>query len=435
MLKMAFQQRESVRAYGFQVGDRISESSRANVIFCLLWHNMPVAMGSDWQSLFNFKVSIMTDTSPLNTVSARTLSESIAREQLLERIIDAAVDAVIMIDQHGVIQSVNRAFVRLFGYEDEEVIGRNVNMLMPPPYAEEHDGYLASYLATGRRKIIGIGREVIGKRKDGSVFPIDLAVSEAVVGTTRVFTGTIRDITARKRAEQELADLYKELHSLSYVVSHELQEPVSVIVSYLGLLSTRYHERLGADADEFIEKCTGSATRIQRLIDDLWNYARVDTVEKQSRDTVDFSSLIEKLVDELRAKNEIKDVIITHGDLPVILANERQMKVLFRNLLSNAIQFHGAEPAQIHVSAERQDSEWIFAVKDNGIGIDMIYACDIFRVFQRLNARSDAKNTGMGLAICKKIVEHHGGRIWVQSLPGQGSTFFVAIPDQKVRGS
>ncbi len=371
----------------------------------------------------------MTKTESHQEDKAPLLSESPVGEQLLAQIIDAAVDAIVLIDEQGMVQSVNRAFVKLFGYCDEEAVGKKVNMLMPSPYAEEHDGYLSSYLATGRRKIIGIGREVVARRKDGSVFPIDLAVSEIIVGERRLFTGTIRDITRRKQSEAELESIYKELHNLAYMTSHELQEPVSIITSYLRLLSTRYRERLGPDADEFIDRCTTSATRIQGLIDDLWDYARVDIVEKQQREVVDLGQLVKTIATEFLSRAELKDATITCDDLPVVRCNERQMKALFRNLLNNAVQFCGKDPLVVSITGRQKDSLWILCFKDNGIGIDPAHHQDIFRVFHRLSTSSDANNSGMGLAICKKIVEHHGWRIWVESTPLQGATFIVAIPE------
>lgn len=231
---------------------------------------------------------------------------------------------------------------------------------------------------------------------------------------------------------QELARSNQELAQFAYVASHDLQEPLRMVASYTQLLARRYQGKLDADADEFISYATEGATRMQRLIDDLLEYSRVG--RKSRFEPTDCQALMEEICSNLQVAVEESGATVSYDDLPTVMADRAQLIRLFQNLLGNAIKFRRKEErANIRVSAERRQHDWLFAVRDNGIGIEPKHLDRLFTIFQRLHTRSEYPGTGIGLAICKKIVEQHGGRISVESAPNQGSTFYFSLPAVETR--
>ena len=242
------------------------------------------------------------------------------------------------------------------------------------------------------------------------------------------------DITERKREEetskQLLAELdrsNKELEQFAYVASHDLQEPLRMVSSYTQLLARRYKGRLDADADEFIAFAVDGAYRMQRLINDLLAYSRVGTRGKEFEPT-DCAVFFEQAIANLKGAIGESGAEVSCGSLPAVMADKSQIGQLLQNLIGNAIKYRGDEPPRVHVAAEQKGNEWVFSVRDNGIGIDPQYAERVFVIFQRLHNREKYTGTGIGLAICKKIVERHGGRIWLESQLGSGATFYFTIP-------
>jgi light-regulated signal transduction histidine kinase (bacteriophytochrome) len=243
-----------------------------------------------------------------------------------------------------------------------------------------------------------------------------------------------RQESARKRAEEQAARLMEdlqrsnaELEQFAYVASHDLQEPLRMVSSYTQLLARRYKDKLDKDADEFIAFAVDGANRMQRMINDLLTYSRAGTRGKEFT-SVDCEAALGQAHANLRIAIEEHNAVITHDPLPTVMADEGQLAQLFQNLISNAIKFRGEEPPRIHVSARRRNQEWVLSVRDNGIGIEPQYTERIFVIFQRLHTRAEYPGTGIGLAICRRIVERHGGRIWVESEPGKSSTFFFTLP-------
>ncbi|MFQ5916548.1 MAG: ATP-binding protein [Candidatus Binatia bacterium] len=241
-------------------------------------------------------------------------------------------------------------------------------------------------------------------------------------------------IIERTRAEEVLANQAAELErsndelrQFAYVASHDLQEPLRMVASYTQLLAKRYKGKLDTDADEFIGFTLGGVTRMEQLIKDLLTYSRVGRGDKGPEPT-DCSAILGQVLDNLRMVIEESGAAVTHDPLPPVMANATQLRQLFQNLISNALKFRGDEPPLIHVSSKRNGKQWIFSVQDNGIGIEPQYAERIFTIFQQLHNQADYPGTGIGLAICKKIVERHGGRIWVKSEAGKGSTFYFTMP-------
>ncbi len=377
------------------------------------------------------------DLSPSAERQAKTTAELQQSAARLKAILDTTVDGIITIDQQAAVQDFNRAAEKIFGYPAEEVIGRNVNMLMPEPYHSQHDSYLANYLETGAKKIIGIGREVMGRRKDGTIFPIDLAVSETRVNGRRIFTGLIRDITERKEAEKERERMIAELEGknaemerFTYTVSHDLKSPLITIRGFLGMLEK---DALQGDMERLrrdIRRIGTAAEKMQRLLDELLELSRVGRLINEP-EAVTIGELAREAVALVAGRISEGEVqVLIAPDLPVVRVDRPRLVEVFQNLLDNAVKFMGDQvDPRVEIGSERVEGEAVFYVRDNGIGIDPRYRDKVFGLFERLD--QDTEGTGIGLALVKRIIEVHGGRIWVESGgTGQGSTFFFTLPVQ-----
>jgi PAS domain S-box-containing protein len=349
-------------------------------------------------------------------------------------LLEAAPDAMVVVNQGGEIVLLNVQAEKQFGYRRDELVGQRVKNIIPEGFAER---LIADALRSAEDALtqqIGTGIELNGRRKNGSDFPIEIMLSPLESAEGILVTAAIRDITKRKKAEahllqkvEELNRSNEELGQFAYVVSHDLQEPLRMVASYTQLLSRRYKGRLDSDADEFISFAVDGASRMQRLIQDLLAYSRVGTKGKDLLDTSSEEALQQALIN---LGGAIKDsgALVTHDPLPAVLADEMQLIQLFQNLVGNAIKYQSPGVPRVHVSASKNSGKkWIFSVQDNGLGIDPQYFEKIFGMFQRLHKREEFAGTGIGLAICKKIVERHGGSISVESRPGQGSTFRFAL--------
>ena len=355
----------------------------------------------------------------------------------LAAIVEHADDGIYTVTSAGVITSWNQGAERLYGYSEAEIIGQIVTLLAPPGLKEETLGLIHETLSTGQTA----RAETIRARKDGALVEIALSLSPVrdAAGTITAAATIAQDITARKRAEKRLAEqtrkleaTNRELEQFAYVASHDLQEPLRKVSSFCQLLAQEYQGRLDGEADQYIGYVVDGAHRMQQLIDDLLTYSRIGRTGEGATD-VDCNEVMRRVQLDLAAAIEETGAQVVTGELPTVRGELPRLVQLFENLVGNAIKFRGREAPRVEVSAARGDGEWEFSVADNGIGIEPQYADRVFTVFQRLHSRDEYPGTGIGLAICKKIVETHGGKIWLSPQPGSGTRFCWTIPAAKER--
>jgi two-component system sensor kinase FixL len=364
----------------------------------------------------------------------------------LQSIIDTVIDGIIVIDERGVIELANPAAAELFEYSQEEMVGNNISMLMPSPHQEAHDGYLRSYLRTGHAKIIGIGREVPARKKSGEIFSCRLAVSEVDLGDRKVFTGILHDLSDLKLSQEKLrryaAELERsnrELQDFAYISSHDLQEPLRKIQAFGSRVVGMEKGKLSEKGEDYLGRMLNAAQRMQALINALLSYSRVSTKANPFQQ-VDLNKILREVLSDLEVAIEKAGVSVETSGLPSLEADPMQMRQLLQNLIGNAIKFSKAE-AQSHIKLWVEDADSAVLgidvpsvtlfVQDNGIGFEERYLDRVFNIFQRLEGRK-YQGSGVGLAICKKIVVRHGGFITASSKPGEGATFMVTLPLRQV---
>lgn len=362
------------------------------------------------------------------------ITERRRAEERLRLVVEAAPSGMIMVDESGKIALVNSQVERLFGYTREQLIGQSIDLLVPASARAKHPEHRSSFFADPRARAMGAGRDLYGQRQDGTQIPVEIGLNPLITEGERFVLASIVDITERKRAEAllqekllELERSNEDLQQFAYVCSHDLQEPLRVISNYTQLLAKRYAGALDENANEFIEFTVDATKRMQELINDLLLYSRVQTKGQDFQET-DCSLVVEKAVANLEIAIRESSAQVSCGPLPTIKGDHSQLLQLFQNLISNAIKFRSEEPPEITICAEDTGTSWTITVRDNGQGFDMKYASRIFIIFQRLHNKEMYPGSGIGLAVCKKIVERHGGRIWVESEPDKGASFHFTLP-------
>ncbi len=364
----------------------------------------------------------------LNAHRAKRLSRE------LGNIIDVASVAMFIVDAEGRITKINPEAVRLFGHEADEILGQEVEILVPASAREKHVAHRAAFAHEPSRRRMGAGRDLYGLHKDGHAVPMQVGLNPIMIeGKEHVLVVAV-DISERKQIEKELeasAEELKrsntELEQFAYIASHDLQEPLRTIISFMQILEESYKGKLDANAEQYIAFSVDAAKRMRALIQDLLAFSRVGTAPKK-QDMIRADNALDIALENLLVSLKDSGGQVTRSELPEIIADQTQLVQLFQNLVGNALKFCREVPPHVHVAAEKKESLWIFSVKDNGIGFEMKYAERIFQVFQRLHDRSKYTGSGIGLAITKKIVERHGGEMWVESEPGHGTTFFFSWP-------
>jgi PAS domain S-box-containing protein len=359
-------------------------------------------------------------------------------EQKFQMLLEAAPDAMVVVDSEGRIEVANLQVETLFGYPRMDLVGQGIEVLVPATLREEHAHHREAFFATPRKRAMGADLELMAVRRDGSEFPVEISLSPLEGPGGMGVTAAIRDVTERKATAQALAQKVAELRQsnealeqFAHIASHDLQEPLRMVASYTQLLSRRYKGKLDTDADEFIGYAVDGTQRMKRLIEDLLVYSRAGrgTAALQK---VEVAQALQEAICNLRSAIEESGAAITFDALPMVAAGELQLVQLFQNLVGNAIKYRGGRKPKIHVSAKKEQTasgeEWVFSVADNGIGIEPQYYDRVFVIFQRLHGHGEYEGTGIGLAICKRVLQQQGGRIWVESEPGVGSTFHFALP-------
>jgi len=362
------------------------------------------------------------------------------QNELLENMFSSIHVLVAYMDNTFKFIRVNRAYAEADGRPPEFYVGKNHFDLFPN---EANQAIFRNVVETGEPYFaFAKPFEYAGHPERGVTYwDWSLLPVKDADGKMQGLILTVINVTERERAEealektaQELARSNRELEQFAYVTSHDLQEPLRMVSSYTQLLARRYQGQLDPDADEFIAYAVDGANRMQRLINDLLSYSRVNRRD-QPFEPVEANIPLSRALINLHTAIQESGAQVTHDPLPTVVADEAQLVLLFQNLIGDAIKFRGEDPPRVQVSAERKRDvttgadEWLFSVRDNGIGIDPLYHGRIFLMFQRLHSRSQYEGTGIGLAICKRIVERHGGRIWVESAgTGKGATFFFTLP-------
>ncbi|MYF24801.1 MAG: PAS domain-containing protein [Nitrospira sp. SB0678_bin_10] len=353
---------------------------------------------------------------------------------LRDRSINSATNGILIADARQPDMPTvycNAAFEKITGYAAEEVLGQNCRFLQ----GTDHQQPGLDAIRQAVRQGTEAKAELRNYRKDGSPFWNELYIAPVKdqQGKLTHFVGIQTDITQRKHQETELANKTRELaqsnaelQQFAYVASHDLQEPLRMVSSYTQLLGKRYRGKLDQDADEFIGYAVDGATRMQRLIRDLLEYSRVGA-ERQSFEETDCELVFQQAMQNLSASVLERHAEVTHDPLPIVRASPTHLTQIFQNLIGNALKFQGDAPPKIHVGAKALPDGWEFSVRDNGVGMPGDQLDRIFAIFQRLHGQSEYPGTGIGLAICKRIVGKYGGQIWVESEPGQGSTFYFTL--------
>jgi PAS domain S-box-containing protein len=349
----------------------------------------------------------------------------------ISALVEASRYAIISYKPDGTVLTWNESARILYGWSPEEMIGRDVSALIPADGMADHRDRVARVAAgEGAQEY-----ETTRRHKDGSL--VQVTVSKVPIldahGKVAAISTISYDLTERVRVERELRERTRELarsnaelEQFAYAASHDLQEPLRMVASYLQLIAQRYRGRLDADADDFINYAVDGARRMKQLINDLLNFSRAG--RGGNPHPVELAGSFNRALAVLALAIEENHAVVTADALPRVIGEESGLAEVFQNLISNAIKFRSAAAPRIHIGAVHEDGYWIISVADNGIGIDPAYNDRIFAMFQRLHGREEYSGTGIGLAICKRIVERMGGRIWVESQPGCGATFRFALP-------
>lgn len=382
-----------------------------------------------------------------------------ARESLLERerqireIIKVAPTAMLMADPEGTIVLANAEALRLFDYEANELIGQPVEILLPEQHRAQHPPLRRGFARHPITRAMGSGRDLHARRKDGSEVAVEIALTPIQHGDQLYVLTTIVDISHRKAFEKTLRGLNEELEQriaertiklqaanealarsnielqqFAYIASHDLQTPLRGISGFVQLLERQYGEQLDDQARDWIQRTVTNTQRMHTLINDLLAYSRVDSRARPFR-PVNLQNLVRETVRLLEPDIQTVSAKVTYDDnLPTVMGDASQLAQLLENLIGNGLKYNQSTPPSVHISAVSRNKQWIISVQDNGIGIDAKYHDRIFEIFRRLHDNQHYPGTGIGLAVCRRVVHRHGGRIWLESQPGQGSTFFFSLP-------
>ncbi len=394
------------------------------------------------------KVGVFVELSR-NTALLRRQAEVLSKaEQKFRSLLEAAPDAMIISSEDGRISLVNSQAEVMFGFRREELIGQNIRELVP-------DWTASSPLSLDSHGLAPTGlsspKELWAVRKNKQRYPVEISLSPLQTEEGLLLTSAIRDITERKKADEAIRELNTtleqrvaertqellqsnealrqsndDLNQFAYAASHDLQEPLRMVALYSQMLQRKYAGALDPETDQYVGFIVGGARRMEMLLKDLLTYSQTGA-NVGPAEPIDCEPVMKKVLLNLQASIEQSGAAISWDSLPTVQAHEVRLVQLLQNIIGNAIKYRSEEAPKIRISAERRDADWLFVIEDNGIGIEPEYAPQIFGIFKRLHGQN-YPGTGIGLAICQRIVERYGGRIWVESKPGQGSRFCFTLP-------
>jgi len=376
---------------------------------------------------------LKTDEGTFVSAAIRDITERKRAEAKFRGLLESAPDAIVIVDNQGIIQLVNAQCVKMFAYSSQELIDKKVEILIPHRFHKKHGDHRTGFFSNAKMRPMGVGLELLGQRKGGEEFPVEISLSPLETEDGTLVSAAIRDITERKKAEvirqrvSEMEVKNKELEQFAYVASHDLQEPLRTISSFIGLLEKKYSGNQDEKTEKYLKFITDATGRMRNLITNLLDYSRIGRNTKVEK--IKCTQLIKEVKFDLSRLIQDSKTVIKCGKLPTVNGHVLELKLLFQNLISNAIKFSkkGVTP-EIFIEAKKSIGYWEFSVTDNGIGIERIYFEKIFAIFQRLHLKEEYEGTGIGLAHCQKIVQLHGGKMWVDSSLGNGSTFYFTLP-------
>jgi PAS domain S-box-containing protein len=362
------------------------------------------------------------------------VTERVRAQERMRLVIEGASTGMVMVNQHGKIELVNSLLEQTFGYSREELLGQPIELLVPVAARQNHVSDRDQFVSSPSPQQMGKGRELSGLNKAGQQFPIEVGLNPIQMDTGMCVLATVVDITDRKQAElalreanEHLARSNSDLEQFAYVASHDLQEPLRKVSSFCDLLKEEYGDKFDEEGTQYIQFIIDGSTRMRALIQDLLSYSRIKNEDTDLVD-VDVAGSVKNAIDNLEQAIKESQAVVTVDQMPTIKADLRQLSQMFQNLIGNAIKYRCSDVPNIQIRAESNETGWIFSVADNGIGIEPQYREKVFGVFKRLHDRQSYTGTGIGLAICKRIVDRLGGRIWIEANDPKGTIFRFSVP-------
>ena len=350
-------------------------------------------------------------------------------EARMRGIVESATDAILTVDPDQCIVLYNPAAEKMFGWPAVQMLGKRLDTLIPARFRAAHAGHIQRFSEMGTTsRRMGDGTVLYGQRANGEEFPVEASISQLATVDGTLFSVILRDVTTRVRDHAALERSNLDLQQFAFVASHDLKTPLRSIGGFMQILERNYGDKLDEKAQSLIRRASAAVHRLDQLTEDLLSYARVNS-EVRPFAPVNCGDMAEEVIHLLDAALRHSRAQVTMGELPEVMGDRTQLVQLLLNLVGNGIKYCRDREPRVHIAAQRDQQGWVFSVTDNGIGIDAKHHEKIFEVFKRLHSQNEYAGTGIGLAVCRRVVERHGGKIWITSVVGEGSTFYFMIPE------